>query len=57
MCLDDGNPSVASAALNAVEAFLAPLARDSEEEDSTMQGLSWMDYQVQFRIHTRTGLI
>ncbi|CAN0050888.1 unnamed protein product, partial [Hapterophycus canaliculatus] len=45
MCLDDGNPSVASAALIAVEAFLAPLARHSEEEERAMQGLSWMDYQ------------
>ncbi len=46
MCLDDGNPSVAAAALNATEAFLAPLAREDEEEDAAMQGLSWVDYQV-----------
>lgn len=46
MCLDDGNPSVASAALTAVEAFLAPLAHEGEEEESAMQGLSWMGYQV-----------
>lgn len=46
LCLDDANPSVAAAALNAMEAFLAPLARDEEEEESAMQGLSWADYQV-----------
>ncbi|CAM9864397.1 unnamed protein product [Scytosiphon promiscuus] len=46
MCLDDGNPSVASAALSALEAFLAPLARDIEEEENAMQGLSWVDYQA-----------
>lgn len=46
LCLDDANPSVAAAALNATEAFLAPLARDGEEEEAAMQGLSWVDYQV-----------
>lgn len=46
LCLDDGNPSVVFAALNAIEAFLAPLARDHEQEEDMMQGLSWRDYQV-----------
>lgn len=46
MCLDDGNPSVASTALHALEAFLTPLARLREDEEDSMQGLSWMDYMV-----------
>ncbi|CBN79269.1 Protein of unknown function [Ectocarpus siliculosus] len=46
LCLDDGNPSVTSAALNATEALLAPLARDGEDEERAMQGLSWVDYQA-----------
>lgn len=52
MCLDDGNPSVAAAALNATEAFLAPLAREDEEEDAALQGLSWVDYQVRGAVPT-----
>lgn len=46
MCLDDTNPSVTSAALNATEVLLGPLARDGEDEEGAMQGLSWVDYQA-----------
>lgn len=37
---------MALAALNALEAFLTPLAPQHEEEEHVMQGLSWMDHQV-----------
>lgn len=44
--LDDGNPSVALTALNALEAFVAPRALEEEQEEAMLQGLSWSDYQV-----------
>lgn len=34
------------AAVNALEAFLAPLASEQEDEEEGMQGRSWLDYQV-----------
>lgn len=37
---------MALAALNALEAFLAPLAPQREEEEHVLQGLSWIDHQV-----------
>lgn len=37
---------MAFTALSALEAFLAPLAQEEEDEESMLLGLSWLDYRV-----------